>query len=378
MFFKDPISNKTKTWEDLISDLNSMKSYSNVVYGGDFYGILLQIVANILYGGRLQMKLDASFQPDTLSTNVDFAIASREDLIEHLKQGRSAQFLLYTTGTTGTPKEVVQDIEILRNQLKQSPNHRDDVWALCYHPCHIAGLQVILQALFNGNTLVRLKDLDFRGMNEVLSEFGVTHISATPSFYRLMNLKSSHPKVKRLTSGGERFDEVLMNGLKKTFPNAEILNIYAATEFGSLLFSKDQVFTIPEQKADRLKIEDGSLWVSVDGQWHETGDQIEWLSQDEGRFTFIGRSDDQVNIGGHKVNMAFIEDKIRAVDGVSWVKVRTRKNSVTGQILCAEIVSELNEQQLRAQLRGELSEWMIPRMITHIETPSLTVTGKAI
>ena len=116
-----------------------------------------------------------------------------------------------------------------------------------------------MQAFLNGNTLV---DIFARPPAEVFAavdKFGITHISATPTFFRLLcgGANSACPSVRRLTSGGERFDARAMRSLGKIFPNAKISNVYASTEYGSMFVSDGDIFTAP---AGTAKVVDGELF----------------------------------------------------------------------------------------------------------------------
>lgn len=50
----------------------------------------------------------------------------------------------------------------------------------------MAGLQVFFQAFANKNALINVFNKNRVEVYELLSEYHVTHISATPTFYRLL------------------------------------------------------------------------------------------------------------------------------------------------------------------------------------------------
>ena len=68
------------------------------------------------------------------------------------------KLFLYTSGTTGTPKEVGLTWKQLTRNIKKNNKHSKDKWALAYNPAHYAGIQVILQAMLNRNLLVNIFD----------------------------------------------------------------------------------------------------------------------------------------------------------------------------------------------------------------------------
>jgi acyl-coenzyme A synthetase/AMP-(fatty) acid ligase len=76
-----------------------------------------------------------------------------------------------------------------------------------YNPTHMAGIQVFFEALLNPNTMVRLFGLAKDDVFRAITKYNITHISATPTFYRLLLLANKvFMNVNRITSGGEKFD----------------------------------------------------------------------------------------------------------------------------------------------------------------------------
>ena len=404
---------------------------------------------------------------------------------------------LFTSGTTGRPKQVTHDVEGLTRMLKVSVVHESNVWGLAYNSTHIAGVQVILQAFFNGNILVNLFTASRETIVGALGNYKVSHISATPSFYRLLlPISRSVPSVRAVSLGGEPSDENLIKQLRSAFPAARVRNIYASTEVGTLLVAEGEVFTIPAEYSDRVAVRDDRLWVhrslvgevatgdesgnetdreeeleggvvncgSVkrsDGQgatkspvngelemgngeatklpesgeeiienmealptgsapitnnplplsappdgdaWYDTGDVVEVVTEDPLRFRIIARDRDWVNVGGHKVNPHEVEELLRSHPNIRETRVFGLKNSVMGQVLCAEVVTAasppengkwkmkngvaesdgladsgshgLTEPELRVWLGERLQAVKVPRIINFVDSISRTRTGK--
>ena len=156
-----------------------------------------------------------------------------------------------------------------------------------------------------------------------LKKYNVTHISATPTFYRTIipYIKSPIESIQRITTGGEKYDEALENTLKRSFPNAKIRNVYASTEAGSLFSAKGEIFKISDRIKDKIRIDENnellihksllgqSETFKLENDWYKTGDIVQKI--DEDHFKFVSRKSEMINIGGYKVNPHEVESEIK-------------------------------------------------------------------
>src|SRR5690625_7799779 len=102
----------------------------------------------------------------------------------------------------------------------------------------MAGIQVFFQALLNENTLVPLFSKSRQEIISNIRSTAITHISATPSFYRmLLPLETELPSITTITFGGKRLDKNLEERIRTAFTNAKIRNVYASTETRALYSS---------------------------------------------------------------------------------------------------------------------------------------------
>lgn len=316
-----------------------------------------------------------------------------ENLIKDLKQS-SSEIILFTSGTSGQPKKVVHNIANLIRNVRISENHTNNIWSLAYNPTHIAGIQVFFQAFFNFNSIYYQFNLN---RNEVLSQitlYNISHISATPTFYRLL-LPTEHPllSVTHLTLGGEKSNSDLYNKLKYSFPNAKFFNIYASTEAGSLFVSHNEGFKIPSNLNKLIKIIDNEIIIhksllgnfnSINNleEWYSTGDVIEWIDAEEGIFKIFSRKNEMINVAGNNVNPHEVEEAILCIPGIENVCVYGKQNSVIGTMIYADIIvnpkSNLTENTIKNHLKAHLQNFKIPRKINFVEEFNITRTGKII
>jgi acyl-coenzyme A synthetase/AMP-(fatty) acid ligase len=305
--------------------------------------------------------------------------------------GSAARLGLFTSGATGLPKLVWQPAANLARAVKVSPRHAEATWALAYSPTHVAGIQVYLQALANGCPMVDVHGLARAEVLTAIERHGLTHISATPSFYRLL-LPAEQPMtgVRSVTLGGERADALLIKRLHELFPSARFHNVYASTEAGTLLIADGDLFSIPPELSNRVTVRESRLMVhrsllggfsSADpaGEWFDTGDMVEVAGEAPLRFRIVARELDWVNVGGSKVNPHEVEAALAEYPGVRQVRVSARTNSVTGHILCAEVVCAgppPTEPELREFAASRLQPFKVPRLIQFVDSIVLTRAGK--
>lgn len=299
---------------------------------------------------------------------------------------------IFTSGTTGQPKKVIHTVGTLTRAVRSAEKYREHIWLLAYNPTHMAGLQVFFQAFANKNMLVNAFNKSRDVVFDLIDRYQVTHISATPTFYRLLlPADRSFENVQRVTLGGEKSGKSLYENISKLFPFAKLNNIYASTEAGSLFAAKGENFQIPSNILDKCKIIDGELLIHksllgksdsfiYQNDFYNTGDIVEWVDESEGVFCFVSRKNELINVGGYKVNPNEVEEALCQIEGIEQVHVYGKPNSILGNILCAEVVKQscclLTEIEIRKILSGNLQDFKIPRKFTFVEHLSLTRTGK--
>lgn len=408
LFWVDDQRGYSLSYQELIEELNKRDIRHPVVKTDDPAELFIELLLAIFDNGELVL-LDADFSDDTLS-QLGFdedALSEEEPIpeidIEHPREISSKigqvdadwSLGLYTSGTTGTPERVEQTLDGLTRNVKRDEKFEDDVWAFAYNPSHFAGLQVFFQAIANLNPIIYIFEQSIDQIREAIEEYEITHISATPTFYRLrlQRLNGEYPTVRRLTSGGERFESSLKESLQNLFPNAKFRNVYALTEAGSLLESNGELFQIPQRLSDQIRVtEENELAIhkslladsvadEVSDGWFYTGDLVEY--ETENQFIFVGRESDFVNIGGYRVNPHEVEEIINNVDSVKAATVTARESSVTGHILVAEVepIAGVDSEEVKETVKSTvdgLEKWKQPRIIDIVDEINQSRSGKRV
>ena len=389
------------SYEDLLKYINNSEGYFQAYQTNS----LFQFFSNLIFGlvnDKPLVLIDSDLKTNELK-DIDEELINKiekfssikiidvNQLIDSLLNSKS-EISIFTSGTTGQPKKIIHTIQNLTRSIRKSDKYNDFVWAFAYNPTHMAGLQVFFQALANKNKLVNVFNYQRNDVYEYIEKYKITHMSATPTFYRLLlPVEKSFNYVQRVTYGGEKSDKNLYDSIKRIFPNAKMNNIYASTEAASLFAAKGEYFQIPFEIKDKFKVVENELLIHysllgksesliiIDGFYH-SGDLIEWIDEDKGLFKFKSRKNELINVGGYKVNPGEIENVLLSIKGIQNALVYGKANSVLGNILCADIKLEnrdsISEIEIKKYLSDKLQDFKIPRRIKFIEEFDLTRTGK--
>ncbi len=318
-----------------------------------------------------------------------------------------AKWYLGTSGTTGDPKLVGHTLSSLARTVKSNVQKGQDFqWGLLYDLHRFAGLQVFLQAFFGGSTLIFPEGgNDNERVVEDLLKCECNALSATPSLWRkiMMTEHGRNLPLRLITLGGEIADEVILNTLSKTYPDAKVSHIYASTEAGvgfsvtdglpgfpysylddppqgvRIAVNDDGILLIrPEGDISEMK-DDSHLQEYQGGQWVATGDEVEAKAD---RYYFLGRSNGTINVGGAKVYPEKIEALALTVDGVVMALAQGRKNPILGQVVELIIQPEsgmdtaLLQQNIECVCKQGLLNYECPALIRFEDQIELTETGK--
>lgn len=389
------------SYEELIKSINKNKEYYPLYKTQDIFAYFENLIKAIITNSPLvlldsDLILTKVVGVDETMVNVpaklpDYHFDDMDAIVAAL-QNSTTEMTIFTSGTTGQPKKVVHSIGTLTRSVRIGSKYKGQVWAFAYNPTHMAGLQVFFQAFVNQNTLVNVFNMQRSDVYKKITDYQITHISATPTFYRLLlPFEESYSSVQRVTLGGEKSNTKLYDNIKKIFPQAKINNVYASTEAGSLLASKGDCFQIPENIRSLFSVVKNELLINksllgksdsfiIDGDFYHSGDLVEWVNQEEGIFKFKSRKNELINVGGYKVNPEEVEDAINAIDGIRQSLVYGKANSILGNVLIAEVQleegSSITDLVIRKILKEQYQDFKVPRQVKFVDAFSLTRTGK--
>lgn len=304
--------------------------------------------------------------PGDCFAEVQRAIYRPDDLapLDGYADRTATEWILFTSGTTGIPKLVVHTLETLVGPVYPLRSlGAKSVWSTFYDIRRYGGLQILLRALVANGSMVLSSSSDTPAeLIRRLAGEAVTHISGTPSHWRLA-LMSGSPKLispRYIRMSGEVADQAIIVALRAAYPNASISHAFASTEAG-VVFDVDDGdagfparFVNPGQGTVSLRVEGGSLRVRstrvarrylgddmppiADAEgFVDTGDMVDLRG---GRYHFAGRREGVINVGGQKVHPEEVEAVINQHPKIRMSLVKARRSPIVGAIVVAEVVPQ--------------------------------------
>jgi amino acid adenylation domain-containing protein len=342
--------------------------------------------------------------------------------------------IIYTTGSTGIPKGVVENHRNLIHHVMRVTNTAfyttSDRMTLLRPPNSGGALMNVYSALLNGACLfpVNLKTEGIQRLIQLLIEERITvyHSSATVFRHLLQNLETGTqlPHLRLIRLGSEQLLKKDIELYREHFPSSActIVNSLNCTEANTLcqFFINHEVEIIGDIvpvgfPAEDMKVmlfdelgkeasggEIGQIAVESrflsPGYWRNpkltktafiplsNSDARLFLSGDMGRMRsdgcleYLGRKDFQVKIRGHKVHTNEVELALLGVTDIEQAAVLATEEANGDTRLTAYLAvkdnATLKSNQLRMMLERTLPSYMVPAAFVAMKSLPLTANGK--
>jgi long-chain acyl-CoA synthetase len=400
--------------------------------------ILSDADPKILFADRHHLHLAneilASLPKVTLVVIEETQIGSAQNYEDLIREGEAVwpndpaeenpAVLMYTGGTTGTPKGALISHRalILSQYHVQMVAPIGDEWKILQHTpmFHIGALAAIVSVPMAGATVIYLPTFDIKDFLDAVEEFSIDYAVLLPTLMGKIlndpNFTSDRIRSLRRTAyGGSPITLDLMNQLRQQCPHLEMTQIYGMTEtcanvtiltnsehFGSVERQRSvgrslpgievQVHdetgrTLSENSVGEICVRGGSLMLrywrrpeetasATRGGWYHTGD-LGYLDS-EGYLYVVDRIKDMIITGGENVYSIEVENVLANFSKVQQVAVVGLPDPEWGEIVVAVVIpvegDEPSDEELANFCRGQLARYKVPKRF-YVRRDSMPVSG---
>lgn len=199
--------------------------------------------------------------------------------------------------------------------------------------------------------------------------YGPTELTIACAAYRWDSAKSPAHCHRGVVPIGRVYE-----GLHDLVVDADLAPV-AAGEVGELCVAGAQTFcgywNAPELDHGRFVVRaDGD---GVSRRYYRSGDLVRLDPQ--GHYVFLGRTDQQVKVGGYRVELGEVEAALRAV-GCSDAVAMAHPDEHGSNVLCAVVTGQGSRAEILAALRQRLPAYLVPAVLHFIDAMPLNGNGK--
>jgi acyl-coenzyme A synthetase/AMP-(fatty) acid ligase len=312
---------------------------------------------------------------------------AEHSLYNELKQRESPGLVLFSSGSTGKSKGIVQDLNKLMEKFRTP---RKPLRMLIFLQLdHIGGINSLLYTLANNGTVIVSDDRTPAGVCRAIQTFKADLLPTSPTFLNLLMLSKAYEEfdlssLKLITYGTEPMQESTLRRLATILPDAVLQQTYGLSEVGILRSksrSSDSLWLKIGGEEFTTKIVNGTLWIKSDSAmlgylnapnpfddegFLDTGDLVE---QDGDWIRILGRESEIINVGGYKVFPAEVESTLLEMDNVEDVVVFGQDHPITGKTVVAKFNLKAPEtrKELKARMlafcKNKLQSYKVPGKI---------------
>lgn len=332
---------------------------------------------------------------DSIISNTDTTY-EKPDLYRSIIENKSPGLVLFTSGSSGSPKAVVHDFSKLLTKFEIKRTALITINFLLFD--HWGGLNTLLHCLSNLCLIVIPENRSPEAVCQIIETHKVELLPTTPSFLSMLVISRADQRydlssLKMITYGAEAMPAATLKRLNEIFPKVDIRQTYGMIELGVLRAkskSPDSLWMKMGGKGYDVRVVDDMLQIKAESAmlgyidapspytndgYFITGDRVEvdgdWIH-------VLGRESDLINVGGEKAYPAEIEAIIFECLCVDDALVFSESNILLGHIVAAQIVLKegFNQKEARQDIlrhcKSHLKDFMVPSKIKFVEAISQT------
>jgi amino acid adenylation domain-containing protein len=340
--------------------------------------------------------------------------------------------ILYTSGTTGHPKGVMDNHRNMLHNARRLTNalhvSSEDRISLVRAPSSGGGLCNLLLALLNGSSIYPV-DLTKVGLTAIVDwlrreKITIFHAGAAVfrNFAQQLTDDKTFPDLRLIRIGSGQIYDKDVELFKRHFSNALLLHILSCTEINTYRIhflnknSQLPAGALPVgyavEDTDVLILDDSGNPLTVNevgeiavqsaylspGYWKNpeltdsafgppdadgrrifrTGDL--GRLQPDGCLEYLGRKDFRLKIRGHRIQAEEVELALLKISGISQAAVLAHKDGYGDDRIVAYVTPATKEvptvRQIRDSLKESLPDYMVPSKFIVLDSLPLTSNGK--
>jgi acyl-CoA ligase (AMP-forming) (exosortase A-associated) len=328
--------------------------------------------------------------------------------------------ILYTSGSTGSPKGVVLSHRNLVAGARSVASYldmTDQDRVLAVLPLSFDyGLSQLTTAFYAGACAVLINHLFPRDIVKAVVDEAITGLAAVPPLWMQLAALDwrAATSLRYLTNSGGAMPQATSAALQTALPQAQLFLMYGLTEaFRSTYLPPSELARRPDSigraipNAEILVVRpDGSLCADDEegelvhrgalvamGYWNDPARTAErfrpapgtdpalplvemavWSGDSvrrdaEGFLYFVGRSDDMIKVSGYRISPTEIEEVIHGAGLAAEVAAFGVAHPQLGHAIVLLAFSTLSAEELRKQCQRRLPAYMVPAHVAIVDSP---------